>query len=106
MHKALVRRGRSGSSDAVTGLAECSLYGDTFESLSPSEDQLADLDALIFDIQDVGARYYTYAATMALCMRVATRTATRVIVLDRPNPIGGTLIEGGGLEPGLEAPIT
>ena len=88
--------------DAVTGLIECSLYGETFDSLSPTEEQLAGLDALIFDIQDVGARYYTYAATMALCMRVAARTGTRVIVLDRPNPIGGVRVEGGGLEPGLE----
>jgi uncharacterized protein YbbC (DUF1343 family) len=88
--------------DAVTGLIECSLYGETFESLSPRDEQLVGLDALIFDIQDVGARYYTYAATMALCMRVAARTGTRVIVLDRPNPIGGQRVEGGGLEPGLE----
>ncbi len=88
--------------DAVTGLIECSLYGETFESLSPRDEQLAGLDALIFDIQDVGARYYTYAATMALCMRVAARTGTRVIVLDRPNPIGGVRVEGGGLEAGLE----
>ncbi len=88
--------------DAVTGLIECSLYGETFESLSPRDEQLVGLDALIFDIQDVGARDYTYAATKALCMRVAARTGTRVIVLDRPNPIGGQRVEGGGLEPGLE----
>jgi len=88
--------------DPVTGLPEVSLYGPTFESLSPSADQLAGLDALVFDVQDVGARYYTYAATMALCMRAAARAGIAVVVLDRPNPIGGLHVEGGGLEPGLE----
>lgn len=88
--------------DPVTGLPEVSLYGETFDSLSPSEEQLADVDILLFDVQDVGARYYTYAATMALCMQAAGRAGTRMVVLDRPNPIGGTQVEGGGLEPGLE----
>lgn len=88
--------------DAATGLPEISLYGPTFESLSPTAEQLSGVDALVFDIQDVGARYYTYAATMALCMRVAARCGVRVVVLDRPNPIGGVQIEGGGLQTGLE----
>ncbi len=88
--------------DPITGLPEVSLYGPTFESLSPTREQLSGVDALIFDIQDVGARYYTYAATMALCMRVAAGCGVRMIVLDRPNPLGGEQIEGGGLEPGLE----
>jgi uncharacterized protein YbbC (DUF1343 family) len=57
---------------------------------------------LVFDVQDVGARYYTYTATMALCMRAARKASVRVLVLDRPNPIGGVQVEGGGLEPGLE----
>lgn len=90
------------AADPTTGLPEVSLYGPTFESLSPTPEQLADIDVLVFDIQDVGARYYTYAATLALCMQVAARCSVRVVVLDRPNPIGGTQIEGGGLEPGLE----
>jgi uncharacterized protein YbbC (DUF1343 family) len=88
--------------DPATGLPEISLYGTTFASLSPGREQLAGLDALLFDIQDVGARYYTYAATMALCMRAAAAAGVKVVVLDRPNPIGGLQIEGGGLEPGLE----
>ncbi len=88
--------------DLATGLPEVSLYGPTFESLSPTPAQLAGVDVLLFDIQDIGARYYTYAATMALCMKMAARCDVRVVVLDRPNPIGGTQIEGGGLEPGLE----
>jgi uncharacterized protein YbbC (DUF1343 family) len=88
--------------DPATGLPEVSLYGATFESLSPSAEHLAEIDALVFDVQDVGARYYTYAATMALCMRAAKAAGVRVVVLDRPNPIGGLQVEGGGLEPGLE----
>jgi uncharacterized protein YbbC (DUF1343 family) len=88
--------------DPGTGLPEVSLYGATFASLSPSEEHLAGLDALVFDVQDVGARYYTYAATMALCMKAAKPRGIKVVVLDRPNPIGGLQVEGGGLEPGLE----
>jgi len=57
---------------------------------------------LLIDIQDIGARYYTYVATMALCMRAAKAARVKVVVLDRPNPINGKQIEGGGLDPGLE----
>lgn len=88
--------------DPVTGLPEVSLYGETFASLSPTPAHLAQVDVLVFDIQDVGARYYTYAATMALCMRAAGEAGVKVVVLDRPNPIGGVQIEGGGLDHGLE----
>ena len=88
--------------DPGTGLPAASLYGTTFESLSPTAEQLSDVDVLLFDIQDVGARYYTYAATMALCMRAARASRIKVVVLDRPNPIGGAAVEGGGLDAGLE----
>jgi uncharacterized protein YbbC (DUF1343 family) len=94
--------GVADSRDPVTGLPEVSLYGSTFESLSPRPEHLAAIDVLVVDVQDIGARYYTYAATMALCMRAAARAGVEVVVLDRPNPIGGVQIEGGGLDPGLE----
>ena len=94
--------GVDGNHDPVTGLPEVSLYGATFQSLSPSAEHLAGIDVLIFDVQDVGARYYTYAATMALSMKAAAKAGVKVVVLDRPNPIGGLQVEGGGLEPGLE----
>jgi uncharacterized protein YbbC (DUF1343 family) len=88
--------------DGRTGLRVVSLYGKTFASLSPSVAEMQMLDTLIFDIQDVGSRYYTYAATMALCMQVAAPLGVKIVVLDRPNPIGASKVEGGGLTPGLE----
>lgn len=92
----------SDGSAPFTELPEVSLYGSRFESLSPSAQHLAQIDTLIFDVQDVGARYYTYGATMALCMQAARSSQVKVVVLDRPNPIGGQQVEGGGLDDGLE----
>jgi uncharacterized protein YbbC (DUF1343 family) len=89
--------------DPASGLPEISLYGKSLESLSPTPQHLSQIDLLVFDIQDVGVRYYTYAATMALCMRAAKKSQVKVVVLDRPNPIGGLQIEGGGLDRGLES---
>lgn len=80
--------------DRRTGAPVYSLYGAGFESLSPRPEQLAGLDALVFDIQDVGARYYTYLATMALSMKAAARAKVPFFVLDRPNPIGLEAVEG------------
>ena len=71
-----------------------SLYGKTFDSLRPSPDQLDGLDYLIIDLQDVGSRYYTFQATMKYCMEIALPMGLSVIVLDRPNPIGGLQVEG------------
>jgi uncharacterized protein YbbC (DUF1343 family) len=62
---------------------------------------LRGLDALVFDIQDVGARYYTYQATMLFCMEAAARAKVAFFVLDRPNPIGGRAVEGPALRPGF-----
>lgn len=89
--------------DLRTGLPVSSLYGRTYESLTPRAQELDRVDVLVFDIQDVGVRYYTYAATMALAMKAAGKAGKRVIVLDRPNPIGGAIVEGGGLQTGLES---
>ena len=80
--------------DPRTGLPVYSLYGHSFESLSPKAEWLEGLDALVFDIQDVGSRYYTYVYTMALAMRAAAKAKVRFVVLDRPNPIGGEAVEG------------
>jgi len=92
-----------GERDRRTGLPVHSLYGETAASLAPSAAQLAGLDALVFDVQDVGSRYYTYQATMLLCMEAAARAGLPFVVLDRPNPIGGLLVEGPALRPGFES---
>ena len=88
--------------DPVTDLPEVSLYGTTEVSLTPQPEHLKQIDILAVDLQDIGSRYYTYAATMALCMRACGAAGVRVLVFDRPNPIGGVQVEGGGLERGLE----
>ncbi|HKD39345.1 MAG TPA: DUF1343 domain-containing protein [Myxococcaceae bacterium] len=80
--------------DARTGVPAHSLYGSTVDSLSPKPEWLDGIDALVFDIQDVGSRYYTYVYTMALAMKEAARAGVAFYVLDRPNPIGGTQVEG------------
>ncbi len=76
-----------------------SLYGDSFESLSPTPAMLKGVDVLIVDLQDVGARYYTYANTLALVIRVCAALGIEVVVCDRPNPINGITTEGGTVEP-------
>ncbi|HAM34223.1 MAG: hypothetical protein A2X91_08790 [Deltaproteobacteria bacterium GWB2_65_81] len=87
--------------DRRTGVRVHSLYGNRVESLRPTNRALRGLDALVFDIQDVGARYYTYQATMLYCMEAAARAKLTFIVLDRPNPIGGLPVEGPALRPGF-----
>ena len=79
------------SRDDATGLPVYSLYGDV---RAPTEEMLAGVDTLVFDIQDVGARFYTYISTMGLAMEAAARNHIRFVVLDRVNPINGVDIEG------------
>ena len=77
--------------DAKTGLPIHSLYG---TRTRPTTEQLHGLDTLVYDIQDVGTRFYTYISTLGACMEAAAAQNLRFIVLDRPNPIGGRAIEG------------
>ena len=81
----------SSSRDTRTGLPIHSLYGETRR---PTADMLQGLDTLVVDLQDVGARFYTYATTMAYLLEAAAARGLRVMVLDRPNPIGGVDVEG------------
>ena len=81
----------SDSKDEKTGLPVYSLYGETRR---PKPEHLKELDALVFDIQDIGARFYTYMATLGHAMEAAAQARVPVIVLDRPNPIGGADVEG------------
>lgn len=86
--------------DAKTGLPVLSLYG---AAKKPTPEMLAGLDVLAFDIQDVGARPYTYIYTMAYAMQSAKENGKTFVVFDRPNPIGGVEVEGGLLKSGYES---
>jgi uncharacterized protein YbbC (DUF1343 family) len=92
-----------GGLDPWTGAPTLSLYGDSAESLVPSPEAFAGLDLLIVDLQDVGSRYYTYAATAVWAAEAAFAAGCEVWVLDRPNPLGGEVVEGNLLEPGFES---
>jgi len=84
------------ATDAATGLPIYSLYGETRR---PTPEMLENLDALVFDIQDAGVRFYTFITTMAYCMEEAAKRHITFIVLDSPNPLGGEVIEGPMLDP-------
>ncbi len=83
------------STDAVTGLPVHSLYGSTRK---PTPEMLEQLDAVVFDVQDIGSRSYTYISTLALAMEAAAEQDVAIVVLDRPNPLGGLRIEGRPLD--------
>lgn len=84
------------SLDRKTGLPVHSLYSETRE---PTDAMLQDIDVLVFDMQDVGCRIYTFVYTLANCIRAARRLGKRVVVCDRPNPINGVSVAGNILEP-------
>ena len=86
----------SDSVDEKTGVPIFSLYGSTRQ---PTKKMLANCDILVFDIQDVGARFYTYISTLGLCMQSAAESNIPFLILDRPNPLGGTQVSGYVLEP-------
>ncbi len=86
--------------DRETGLPVYSLYSETRE---PTEEMLREVDVLVCDLPDVGCRIYTFVYTIANCMRVAKSLGKRVVVCDRPNPIGGLSVEGNLLEAGFES---
>ena len=87
--------------DRATGLPVYSLYAG--ENRRPSARMLADVDVLVFDIQDIGTRFYTYACTMVNAMQEAAKRDLEFVVLDRPNPINGIRVEGPPLEPGMRS---
>lgn len=86
------------SVDEATGLPVLSIYG---KSRKPSADMLAGLDVVVYDIQDVGTRSYTFISALGLMMRACAENDIEVMVLDRPNPLGGLKVEGNCVEPGF-----
>ncbi len=88
----------SDSRDALTGLPVYSLYGPTRK---PTPEMLRGIDVMVYDIQDTGARSYTFISTMGLVMEACGELGIEVMVLDRPNPLGGLKVEGSVVEPGF-----
>jgi len=89
--------------DLRTGLPMHSLYGATEATLTPTAAMLDEIDVLVYDVQDIGSRYYTFVWTMVLAMRACAKAGKAFVVLDRPNPIGGEHIEGPAIAPGFES---
>lgn len=87
--------------DARTGLPIYSLY--TAEDRGPTPEMLQDVDVLVYDLQEVGGRTWTYVSTMALSMMAAAKKGIPFVVLDRPNPIGGEIVEGAPLDPAFKS---
>jgi len=86
--------------DEKTGLPVHSLYGDTTK---PTAQMLEGIDVLVYDIQDLGVRQYTFESTLALAMQAAAEKGIPIVVLDRPNPVTGTILEGNILEPAYQS---
>jgi len=89
--------------DPVTGVPVRSLYGSDAASLAPSDGDLDGIDLVVVDVPDIGTRYYTFAASVDATMAVCARGGVEVVVLDRPNPIGGVARSGGMVHPGFES---
>jgi uncharacterized protein YbbC (DUF1343 family) len=87
--------------DAKTGVPVHSLYGG--KDRAPNEEMLKDVDVLVYDLQEVGGRTWTYVSTMALSMEAAKKKGIPFVVLDRPNPIGGEIVEGALVEPAFKS---
>ncbi len=92
-----------GATVGSRGLPVVSLYGTSASTLRPDPDDLAGLDAILCDLQDVGSRYYTFVYTISYVMEAAGAAGVPVIVLDRPNPIGGVEVEGPILDPAMSS---
>jgi uncharacterized protein YbbC (DUF1343 family)/CubicO group peptidase (beta-lactamase class C family) len=93
----------SNSEDPVTGVPIYSVYGDTDAKRRPSSSALDGVDVLVFDIQDIGTRFYTYETTLGYFLEAAAKANKEIVVLDRPNPIGGAFVQGPVADAGRES---
>jgi uncharacterized protein YbbC (DUF1343 family)/CubicO group peptidase (beta-lactamase class C family) len=91
------------SHDAATGVRIYSVYGDSDAKRRPSSTALEGLDVIVFDIQDIGTRFYTYETTLGYFLEAAAKAGKEIVVLDRPNPIGGAFVQGPVADAGRES---
>jgi uncharacterized protein YbbC (DUF1343 family) len=91
------------SKDSATGIPVYSVYGGTDAARRPSLDVLKNLDAVVFDVQDAGVRFYTYEATLGYFLEAAAKAGIEIIVLDRPDPITGSFVQGPVSDPGRDS---
>lgn len=91
------------STDSATGLPVISLYGSSKEQRHPSLEALRGLDAVIVDLQDAGVRFYTYEAAVRYLLETGAHTGTEIVILDRPDPIGGSFVQGPLSDPNSES---
>ena len=91
------------SRDTATGVPIYSVYGDSDLKRRPSQTQIANLDAIIYDVQDIGVRFYTYESTLGYFLESAAKAGKPIFVLDRPNPIGGVYVQGPISDPGSDS---
>ncbi len=91
------------SEDAATGIPIYSVYGDSDAKRRPSSEALSSIDVVVFDIQDVGARFYTYETTLGYFLEAAAKVGKEIVVLDRPNPINGASVQGPVADAGRES---
>ncbi len=93
----------SDSRDAATGIPVYSVYGDSSAKRHPSLEILNSVDAIVYDIQDIGTRFYTYETTLGYFLEAAAKTGKKIFVLDRPNPINGAYVQGPISDQGRES---
>ena len=93
----------SNSKDSATGVPIYSVYGATDEARRPEQDVLKNLDAIVYDIQDAGVRFYTYESTMGYFLEAVAKAGIEMIVLDRPDPITGSFVQGPGTDEGHDS---
>jgi uncharacterized protein YbbC (DUF1343 family) len=93
----------SDSRDPATGIPIYSVYGESNEKRRPSPEILNSVDAIVYDIQDIGTRFYTYETTLGYFLEAAAKTGKKIFVLDRPNPINGAYVQGPISDPGRES---
>ena len=91
------------SKDASTGAEVYSIYGDTDAKRRPTASEIESLDAIVFDIQDIGVRFYTYESTLGYFLEAAAKYGKQIVVLDRPNPVNGAFIQGPVADPNRES---